>query len=267
MTWRGDTMVSWGTTTTTGFSRGPQVNRAELIDEIAKRLDTTRKDAESALDAVVDVIQRGIHQGDQVRVKGLGVFESVERAARTVRNPATGELLEKARSRAPKFRPSTDFREIVDGVRDLPALVLPGGQSARARRSAKSAPAAAAKAPAAPAAKVPVTKAPAAKAPAAKAPAAKAPAAKAPAAKAPAKKTTAKKATAKPTAQAPAAKAPAKKAPAKKAPAKKAPAKKAPAKSAAATTAPATTAPATTAPATTANDVTAASPTPAQSSP
>ena len=52
------------------------MNRAELIDEIAKRLDSTKKDAERAVDAVVDVIQRSINEGDKVRVKGLGVFEA-----------------------------------------------------------------------------------------------------------------------------------------------------------------------------------------------
>ena len=102
------------------------MNRSELIDDIAQRLDATRKEAEAALDAVVDVIQRGIHQGERVRVRGLGVFESVERAARTVRNPATGETLEKARTRVARFRPGTDLKEVLSGARDLPAAVLSG---------------------------------------------------------------------------------------------------------------------------------------------
>jgi DNA-binding protein HU-beta len=215
------------------------VNRADLIDAIAARLDGTKKDAENALDAVVDVIQRGINEGERVRVKGLGVFESVEKAARQVRNPATGELIEKAASRVPRFRPSTDFKEIVDGIRDLPSLIPGVGSGVKeAPAPAKQAPAKKAPAKQAPAKKAPA-KAPAAKAPASKAPAKKAPAKKAPAKKAPAKKTTA----ATPAKKAPAKKAPAKKAPAKKttaatpakkAPAKKAPAKKAPAKPAAA---------------------------------
>jgi DNA-binding protein HU-beta len=198
------------------------VNRSDLIDEVAKRLDTTRKDAERALDAVVDVIQRGINQGEKVRVKGLGVFESVERAARTVRNPATGELVEKARTRVPRFRAGTDLKEILAGLRELPAEVISGDEEgARAAvrritgRPAKKAPAKKAAAPVKKAA-APVKKA-----------AAPVKKAAAPAKKAPAKKTTApaKKAAA----PAKKAAAPAKKAPAKKtaAPARKAPAKKA----------------------------------------
>jgi DNA-binding protein HU-beta len=181
------------------------VNRAELIDEIAQRMDGTRKDAEAALDAVVDVIQRAINEGDKVRVKGLGVFEAVQRQARQVRNPATGDIIEKAASRVPKFRPSTDFKEIADGIRDLPSLIPGVGSDdkAPARKPAPTTTPAPAKAPAAKSAssgtaeKAPAKKAPAAKAPAAKAPAKKAPAKKAPAKKAPAKKAAAKKAPAK----------------------------------------------------------------------
>ena len=236
------------------------MNRSDLIDEVAKRLDTTRKDAERALDAVVDVIQRGINQGEKVRVKGLGVFESVERAARTVRNPATGELVDKARTRVPRFRAGTDLKEILAGLRELPAEVISGDEKgARAavrkitgqpeKKASTPAAAAAVKAPAAKAA-APATKAPAKKAPAAKAPAKKAPAKEAPAPapeKAQARRRTASEAS--PAAPTPMMASPAKKAPAKKAPAKKAPAKKAPAKKAPATKAPAKKAPDTKAPA------------------
>ncbi len=218
------------------------MNRAELIDEIATRLDGTKKDAEKALDAVVDVIQRGINEGDKVRVKGLGVFESVEKAARQVRNPATGDIIEKAAGRVPRFRPSSDFKEIVEGIRDLPAR-LPGVGSGvkdkdepAPKAPAKTTPAKTTATKAAPAKKAPAkttaTKAAPAKTTPAKTTATKAaPAKKAPAKKAPAKKAPAKKAPAKTTATkaAPAKKAPAKKAPAKKAPATKAPATKAPA--------------------------------------
>ncbi len=171
------------------------MNRSDLIEDVSRRLEITRKDAERSVDAVVSAIQRGIERGDKVRVKGLGVFESVERAARTVRNPATGERISKEKTRLARFRPSTDLKQILAGARELPGEILSGdeqGARAAVRKMTGSA-----------------------------APAAKA----APVAKATATRTTAKKATTT------AAKAPAKKAPAKKATtaATKAPAKKAPA--------------------------------------
>jgi DNA-binding protein HU-beta len=234
------------------------VNRSDLIEDVSRRLEITRKDAERSVDAVVSAIQRGIERGDKVRVKGLGVFESVERAARTVRNPATGERISKEKTRLARFRPSTDLKQILAGARELPGEILSGDEQGARAAVRKMTGSAAPAAKAAPVAKATATRTTAKKATtaAAKAPAKKAPAKKATttATKAPAKKATttatkapAKKAPAK-KATTTAAKAPAKKAPAKKATttATKAPAKKAPAKKAttAATKAPAKKAPA-----------------------
>ncbi len=205
------------------------MNRSDLIEDVSRRLEITRKDAERSVDAVVSAIQRGIERGDKVRVKGLGVFESVERAARTVRNPATGERISKEKTRLARFRPSTDLKQILAGARELPGEILSGDEQGARAAVRKMTGSAAPAAKAAPVAKATATRTTAKKATttAAKAPAKKAPAKKATtaAAKAPAKKAPAKKATTT------AAKAPAKKAPAKKATtaATKAPAKKAPA--------------------------------------
>lgn len=182
------------------------MNRAELIDNLADRLEKSRKEATEIVDAVVDEIKGAVTKGEKVQIAGFGIFENIARGARTARNPKTGQTVKVKATKVPKFRPASDFKALVSGAR-----------KATATKTAKKAPAK----KAAPAKKTTT----AAKAPAKKtAPAKKATTAK----KAPAKKatTTAKKA-------APAKKAPAKKATttAKKAPAKKATtAKKAPAK-------------------------------------
>jgi DNA-binding protein HU-beta len=182
------------------------VNRADLIDVIRDRLGADKKTAESAVDAVLDTIQRAVATGERVAITGFGVFEKVDRAARTGRNPRTGETVKVKKTSVPKFRPGTQFKGVVSG-----AIKLGKVADAATKAAAKSATAGPRKATAA--ARTAATKA--AKAPAKKAPAKKAPARKAaPAKKAPAKKAVVRKA------------APAKKAPAKKAPAKKAPAKK-----------------------------------------
>ncbi len=181
------------------------MNRAELIDNLADRLEKSRKEATEIVDAVVDEIKGAVTKGEKVQIAGFGIFENIARGARTARNPKTGQTVKVKATKVPKFRPASDFKALVSGAR-----------KATATKTAKKAPAK----KAAPAKKTTTT----AKAPAKKtAPAKKATTAK----KAPAKKatTTAKKA-------APAKKAPAKKATtAKKASAKKATtAKKAPAK-------------------------------------
>jgi DNA-binding protein HU-beta len=185
------------------------VNRAELIDQIRDRLGADKKTAESAVDAVLDTIQRAVAKGERVAITGFGVFEKVDRAARTGRNPRTGETVKVKKTSVPKFRPGTQFKGVVSGAIKL-GKVADAATKAAAKSTAKTASAAAKTASTAPRKATTAAKSAATKA--AKAPAKKAAPAKKVAAKkvAPAKKVAAKKA------------APAKKAPAKKAPAKKA---------------------------------------------
>jgi DNA-binding protein HU-beta len=232
------------------LSKGNDVNKSQLIDALATRYEGNRRQAQHALESVLDTITREVAKGNKVAITGFGSFEKQLRKARMVRNPRTGESIKAKAVNVPKFKAGQDLKNVVSGAKKLPAVAVaasvPGKKTAKAvaKKVAKKAPAPAKKtakaaakkvAKKAPAKKAPAKKAPAKKAPAKKAPAKKAPAKKAPAKKAPAKKAPAKKAPAKkaPAKKAPAKKAPAKKAPAKKAPAKKAPAKKAPAKKAA----------------------------------
>jgi len=171
------------------------VNRAELIDQIRDRLGVDKRAAENAVDVVLDSIQRAVAAGEKVALTGFGVFEKVERAARTGRNPRTGAAVKIKKTAVPKFRPGTQFKGVVSGavklgkVADAATKAAAKSAGATARSTAKTAAAGPSKA----------TKA-------ARGAAKKA---SAPARKATTKKTTAKKSTAK--------KSTAKKAPAKKA--------------------------------------------------
>jgi DNA-binding protein HU-beta len=181
------------------------VNRADLIDAIRDRLGADKKTAESAVDAVLDTIQRAVATGERVAITGFGVFEKVDRAARTGRNPRTGETVKVKKTSVPKFRPGTQFKGVVSGaiklgkVADAATKAAAKSTATTARSAAKTASTGprkattAAKKAATKAAKAPA-KPPAKKAPAAKkaAPAKKAAAKKAPAKKAPAKKTAAR---------------------------------------------------------------------------
>ncbi|OBI54988.1 HU family DNA-binding protein [Mycobacterium sp. E787] len=211
------------------------MNKAELIDELTRKLKTDRRQATEAVENVVDTIVRAVHKGDSVTITGFGVFEQRRRAARVARNPRTGETVKVKPTSVPAFRPGAQFKAVVSGAQRLPAEgpavkrgVVAG---AAAKKAAKKAPAkkAASKAPAKKAAakKAPAKKVAAKKAPAKKA-VTKAPAKKA-ATKAPAKKAATKAVAKKAPAKKAATKAPAKKA-ASKRPASKAPAKKAPAR-------------------------------------
>jgi DNA-binding protein HU-beta len=226
------------------FWKGHVVNKAELIEAVTKRVGDKRT-ANAAVEAFIDAVTRAVATGERVAISGFGVFEKVDRAARTARNPATGATVKLKKTSVPKFRAGQGFKDVVSGAKKLAAA-----PAEMAMTTGRSAVAAATKAPAkrgatakaTPAKKSPAKKAAAKKAPAKKAAAKKAPAKKAAAKKAPAKKAAAKRAPAKKSAakRAPAKKSAAKKAaPARKTAAKKTAAKKAPAKRAAAKKSPA----------------------------
>ncbi|GAA5182119.1 hypothetical protein GCM10023322_18370 [Rugosimonospora acidiphila] len=88
------------------------MNKAELIDALAVRLGD-KKSAASALDAVLAEIQSAVTKGDKVAITGFGVFEKRVRAARTARNPRTGESVKVKKTSVPAFRAGASFKDQV----------------------------------------------------------------------------------------------------------------------------------------------------------
>jgi DNA-binding protein HU-beta len=95
------------------------MNKTQLIDALAERLGD-KKVAAAAVAGLVDVVVRAVNAGDRVTITGFGVFEKRARAARTARNPRTGEAVIIQQTDVPAFRPGTLFREVVSGTRALP---------------------------------------------------------------------------------------------------------------------------------------------------
>jgi DNA-binding protein HU-beta len=95
------------------------MNKAQLIDALAERLGD-KNVAAAAVAGLVDVVVRAVNAGDRVTITGFGVFEKRARAARTARNPRTGEAVIIQQTDVPAFRPGTLFREVISGTRALP---------------------------------------------------------------------------------------------------------------------------------------------------
>ncbi|AUR52039.1 DNA-binding protein HU [Aquella oligotrophica] len=89
------------------------MNKAELIDAIAAKADISKVKAGEALDAFMDSITAALKADDKVTLVGFGTFSVAERAARTGRNPKTGEELKIAASKAPKFSAGATLKEAV----------------------------------------------------------------------------------------------------------------------------------------------------------
>ena len=89
------------------------VNRTELVAQIAERANLTKVEADAALGAFQDVLVESLQKGEAVKVTGLFSVERVERAARTGRNPRTGEAMEIAASKNPTFKAGKALKDAV----------------------------------------------------------------------------------------------------------------------------------------------------------
>ena len=89
------------------------MNKTELIVAIAEKAGLTKKDAESALNATINVITEALAKGDKVQIAGLGSFEVKNREARTGRNPQTGETIQIAASKLPAFKAAKALKDAV----------------------------------------------------------------------------------------------------------------------------------------------------------
>ncbi|MGV1005684.1 MAG: HU family DNA-binding protein [Candidatus Nanopelagicales bacterium] len=95
------------------------MNKADLIEAVAARIDSSKKDAAEAVEAVVEAIQEAVAKGQKVSISGFGVFEQAARAERTYRRPSTGEAIKKVATSVPRFRPGGDFKKFVAGEKQF----------------------------------------------------------------------------------------------------------------------------------------------------
>jgi len=91
------------------------MNKSELVEAIAKAADISKAAAERSLSAMIDSVVKAVSKGDTVTLVGFGTFKSAKRAARTGKNPKTGEPLKIAATTVPKFSAGAGFKAAVAG--------------------------------------------------------------------------------------------------------------------------------------------------------
>ncbi|MCP1727080.1 DNA-binding protein HU-beta [Natronospira proteinivora] len=90
------------------------MNKQELIEAVAASADLSKADATRAVDSVVDTVTQTLKKGDQVTLVGFGTFSVKERAARTGRNPQTGQTIQIAASKVPGFKAGKALKDAVN---------------------------------------------------------------------------------------------------------------------------------------------------------
>ena len=90
------------------------MNKTELVAAMAEQTNLSKKDAEAALKAFIDVVSEELKKGEKVQLVGFGTFEVSARAAREGRNPQTGETMEIKASKTPKFKAGKALKDMMN---------------------------------------------------------------------------------------------------------------------------------------------------------
>jgi DNA-binding protein HU-beta len=89
------------------------MNKAELISAISIRTKLNKTQAENYLNCTLEIIQKMVSQGEEVKLVGFGTFCKTERKPKTGRNPKTGQTYAIPTTQVPRFKPGKDFKELV----------------------------------------------------------------------------------------------------------------------------------------------------------
>ncbi len=88
------------------------MNKVDLINKVADKTQLKKKDVEVAINAMLESISEALAEGDKVQLIGFGTFETRKRAARSGRNPQTGEVISIPESLVPAFKPGNKLKDV-----------------------------------------------------------------------------------------------------------------------------------------------------------
>ncbi|MEJ5208756.1 MAG: HU family DNA-binding protein [Lysobacteraceae bacterium] len=90
------------------------MNKADFVNAVAAEAELSKTDAANAVDAIIEVVKKALKKGDSVSLVGFGTFEVRKRAARTGRNPRTGETIKIKASKIPSFKAGKALKDAVN---------------------------------------------------------------------------------------------------------------------------------------------------------
>jgi integration host factor subunit beta len=103
------------------------MTKADLIEEVSRVVEMTRKDSEVIVEAIFASVVRSLRSGDKIEIRGFGSFRTRQRQPRIGRNPKTGARVEVPPKRIPFFKPSKELKDLVNisGAAAAAATAIP----------------------------------------------------------------------------------------------------------------------------------------------
>ena len=93
------------------------MTKADLIDEVSKAVEMTRKESEQIVDTIFESIVKALRGGDKIEIRGFGSFRTRQRQARIGRNPKTGAKVDVPAKKIPYFKPSKELKDLINVAR------------------------------------------------------------------------------------------------------------------------------------------------------
>ncbi|HLL76444.1 MAG TPA: HU family DNA-binding protein [Pyrinomonadaceae bacterium] len=109
------------------------MTKAELVEDVARAAELTKKDAERLVELVFESIIETLNRGEKIELRGFGSFRVRERGARRGRNPKTGAPVDIPAKRVPYFKPGKELKELINDEQDeqpSAGATSPAGESA-----------------------------------------------------------------------------------------------------------------------------------------
>jgi len=103
------------------------MTKADLIEEVSRLAELTRKDSEIIVETIFDSIVRSLRSGDKIEIRGFGSFRTRQRKPRVGRNPKTGDRVEVPAKKIPFFKPSKELKDVVNTTATATASSPSGG--------------------------------------------------------------------------------------------------------------------------------------------
>jgi integration host factor subunit beta len=113
----------------TGFKnpltrRIKDMTKADLIEEVSRLAELTRKDSEVIVETIFDSVVRALRTGDKIEIRGFGSFRTRQRKPRVGRNPKTGDRVEVPPKKIPFFKPSKELKDMVNRDGEKPKAAV-----------------------------------------------------------------------------------------------------------------------------------------------